>query len=89
MKRSKIMQYVLDKVKQLNLKKYKGLFTCDLCGEAIEHGIYHFDHIIPVSKFTKDLTPHRMNGVKNLQITCESCNLKKSNIIPNEKFKTI
>jgi 5-methylcytosine-specific restriction endonuclease McrA len=82
------MQYVLDKVKQRNIKKY-GELTCELCGATIEHEVFHYDHIIPVSKFSRTLTPFRMNSVRNLQITCESCNLKKSNIIPKEKFKTI
>lgn len=88
MKRTKIMQYVLDKVKERNIEKY-GELTCELCGTIIEHGVYHFDHIIPVSRYSKKRTPFRMNGVRNLQISCERCNLKKSNTIKKQKFKTL
>jgi 5-methylcytosine-specific restriction endonuclease McrA len=77
MKRTPIMQYVLLKVKALNLNKYKVL-TCEICHEPIRQGIFHFDHIIPVSRYSKTLTPARMNGIRNLQILCERCNLQKS-----------
>jgi len=82
------MPYVLEKVKERNIKKY-GELTCELCGTTIEHGVFHYDHIIPVSRFSRTLTPFRKNSVRNLQIACESCNLKKSNTIPKKKFKTI
>jgi len=88
MKRTAIMPYVLEKVKAENIKKY-GELTCELCGTTIEHGVFHFDHVVPVSKYSKKRSPFRMNGVRNLQITCERCNLKKSNKLPKRKYKTL
>jgi 5-methylcytosine-specific restriction endonuclease McrA len=87
-KRTKIFTSVLEKVKSDNINKY-GVLTCEICKQQIEHEIYHFDHIIPVSRYSKKRTPFRMNGVRNLQITCERCNLKKSNKIKKVKFKTL
>jgi 5-methylcytosine-specific restriction endonuclease McrA len=87
--RTKIMPYVLKKVKDSNVEKY-GELTCERCHSEIEHEIFHFDHIVPVSKYTRKQTPFRMNGVKNLQILCEKCNLEKSNILEKRNaYKTV
>jgi 5-methylcytosine-specific restriction endonuclease McrA len=87
MKRTLIMLYVLKRVKEKNLKKYKEL-TCEICHEPIRQEIFHYDHIVPVSRYTKKLTPHKLNGIKNLQITCEACNLKKNNKLIKQAYKT-
>jgi 5-methylcytosine-specific restriction endonuclease McrA len=79
MKRTRIMPYVLRKVEQNNIKKY-GSLTCEICGGSIEH-IFQYDHVIPVSKFNRDISNGRMNSIKNLQITHKECNKEKSNKI--------
>lgn len=82
------MPYVLARVKEKNLIKYEGCLTCEICHEPIRQEIFHYDHIIPVSRYTRKLTPHRVNSIRNLQITCETCNLKKSNKLTKIKRKT-
>jgi 5-methylcytosine-specific restriction endonuclease McrA len=51
-------------------RKQGGL--CALCGERVELGTLHVDHIIPVSYAGG-------NESANLQITCPNCNWKKRN----------
>lgn len=48
---------------------------CGICTEAIE-GQYHIDHIMPLSKGGKHIQD-------NLQVTHPSCNLRKSNKVPD------
>ena len=86
--RTKIMQYVLEKVKEKNITHY-GRLTCEACKAPIEGNSLNIDHKIPVSKFSKKRTPFRLNGIGNLQILCPNCNLKKSNKLIKYLFKTI
>jgi len=88
MKRTRIMPYILSRVKALNIKKY-GTLTCEICHNPIEYDSFQFDHITPVSKYDRTTTPFRMNGVRNIQIACIDCNLSKSNKIVKNSFKTI
>lgn len=75
------MPYVLHQVQAHNLKKY-GQLTCEICGEAIVDESFQYDHIIPVSRFDRELASGRMNSIRNLQIAHRSCNAKKSNSLP-------
>lgn len=68
-----------------SLTKYKKILLettskCFYCGKdlSIEDKI-HVDHFIPWSYLFDD-------NLWNLVISCESCNLKKSNYLPSEKF---
>jgi 5-methylcytosine-specific restriction endonuclease McrA len=79
MKRTRIMPYVLYKVKKNNLEKY-GQLTCELCKELIENDLFTYDHIVPISKFETVLTWFGPNSIKNLQITHRKCNEQKSDI---------
>lgn len=54
----------------LRLQKGK----CAYCRTRLG-GKYHVDHVLPISKGGS-------NGRENLQITCEGCNLRKSDIDP-------
>lgn len=58
----------IEKIKKL--QKYK----CAYCPKSVRKK-YHVDHIIALSKGGS-------NDRKNLQVTCESCNLKKRNKDP-------
>jgi len=66
-KRKKPDRYISKKIKKEIFHKYK--HKCNYCG-SVEN--LEIDHIIPVSKGGK-------NELKNLQVLCKSCNLKKSN----------
>lgn len=46
--------------------------VCALCGEPVELGAHHVDHVIPFSYGGG-------NEPANLQITCPDCNRKKRN----------
>ena len=87
MTRTPIMPYVLAKLREKNLTKY-GVLTCEICLSPIENNSFHVDHKIPVSKFTKKLTPYRKNSIGNLQITCPKCNYDKNNKLLEYNFKT-
>lgn len=82
-KRSPIMPYVLYKVVERNISKY-GSLTCEICEEPINEDKFHYDHIIPVSKFDRKISKGRMNGIKNLQIAHKGCNEEKTNLLPSE-----
>jgi 5-methylcytosine-specific restriction endonuclease McrA len=88
MARTRILPYVLAQVKEKNIKKYV-ILTCEICKEPIDNNSFHIDHKIPVSKFARELTPFRKNGIGNLQITCPKCNLVKSNKLIKFTFKTL
>ena len=45
------------------------------------HGEWHIDHIIPISKFSKDTPLSVINGLENLQPLWAKDNIKKSNKI--------
>lgn len=48
-------------------------YTCQICGKYMPDQVgLHIDHIIPVSKGGKSVE-------SNLQVTCDKCNLHKSN----------
>jgi 5-methylcytosine-specific restriction endonuclease McrA len=82
------MPYVLKRVMERNLEKY-GVVTCEICKQPIESGLVQIDHIMPVSKFSRKRSPFRMNGIHNLQISCERCNRLKSNHTTRRKFRTL
>jgi len=81
-KRSKIFYSTLQKVKNENIAKY-GELTCELCEEPILAGeLMHYDHVIPVSKATKENMKHRrVNGYLNLQVSHKKCNEEKGDKI--------
>jgi 5-methylcytosine-specific restriction endonuclease McrA len=79
MKRTLVMPYVLNKVQEKNIEKY-GKLTCELCHKRIKT-TFEYDHIIPVSKFERNLAKGRMNGIRNLQIAHRICNRLKSNLV--------
>lgn len=59
-------RHTKEEVKQL-LARQK--FRCAVCKKSIEGG-YHKDHIVPVSRGGS-------NYIRNLQLLCPKCNLKK------------
>ena len=48
-----------------------GGITCQMCGKNLKDG-FHADHVVPYSKKGKTI-------LKNSQVLCPKCNLKKSN----------
>jgi len=68
----------LSEIKEIyRVAKESPIVRCYLCGSSIPLGERHVDHIIPLSKGGE----HRPS---NLAIACASCNLSKSNKMPNE-----
>lgn len=68
-KKIKRNNFIPKKVKEYVLKKYK--HTCNYCGSKDK---LHIDHIYPVAK-------GGLTELKNLQVLCSKCNIKKSNKI--------
>ena len=56
---------------------------CNLCGVKPKNTVdMHIDHIFPVSKALKaKWSMERINSLKNLQMLCKSCNIKKGDKI--------
>ncbi len=51
-------------------------FKCFYCGITLSHNNWHLDHYIPISK-------HGKNLFTNIVPSCPTCNLMKSNMLPD------
>ena len=65
----------LNEIHNNNIEKYS-ILTCEICNKWIKDK-WHYDHKYPVSR-------GGFNTKTNIQITCEKCNLKKSNKVPRD-----
>lgn len=67
------------------LTEYRSLYLkhwchCFYCGDRLERGYTHVDHLIPWSYLFDD-------NAWNLVLACQDCNLRKSSSLPQEEFR--
>lgn len=65
-----------DILKLFDLQSHQCVY-CKSTLENIGKNKYHIDHIVPLSK-------NGSNGIENIQLLCPSCNLRKSNKLPED-----
>ena len=69
-----------DEVRQLIYNTAQG--RCVLCGRKIVYDKMTLDHIVP-------LAVGGLNDIKNLQCTCEACNLFKGSVLPDDFMERV
>ena len=69
-----------DEVRQLIYNTAQG--RCVLCGRKIVYDKMTLDHIVP-------LAVGGLNDIRNLQCTCEACNLFKGSVLPDDFMERV
>ena len=75
--RDEVVRGPLTRYRRLYLKRW---CHCFYCGDRLERGYIHVDHLIPWSYLFDD-------NAWNLVLACQDCNLKKGSSLPQEEFR--